>query len=177
MLGAIYRFYKRRGKDYEDALADRVRDVAPLKTAKNLRYQPSAAMLALLNRRLRNFDTDSIRQRTRKGETLRDLIASEAVMPAQGNKHHDYWVFPLLVTEPRKYIDALREAGFDASDLPRSQHISAPADRPELEPQLAARAMKELIVVPCYADMPDGELRREAEIIKRVAKGAAAGTI
>jgi len=36
ILGAIYKYYHSRGQDYEDALADRVRDVAPLKTAKNL---------------------------------------------------------------------------------------------------------------------------------------------
>jgi perosamine synthetase len=172
VLGAIYRHYRRRGKDYEDALADRVRDVAPLKTEKNLRFQPSPAMLALLNRRLRKFDIESIRSRTKKGETMRNLIADDAVMPAQGNTHHDYWVFPLLVAEPRKYIDALRDQGFDASDLPRSQHIAAPADRPGLEPQFAARAMRELIVIPCYADMPDSELVRQASIIKQVAKGA-----
>ena len=45
-------------------------------------------------------------------------------------------------------------------------------DRPGLEPQFAARAMRELIVIPCYADMPDSELVRQASIIKQVAKGA-----
>jgi perosamine synthetase len=80
VLGAIHRYYRRRGKDYEDALADRVRDVAPLKTEKNLRYQPSAAMLALLNRRLEKFDVESVCRRTKKGETLRSLIATGAVM-------------------------------------------------------------------------------------------------
>ena len=138
ILGAIYRYYHSRGQDYEDALADRVRDVAPLKTAKNLCFQPSTAMLALLSRWLEEFDIQAIRVRTNKGERLRDMIGVSVAMPAQVNTHHDYWVFPLVVDEPRKFIDGLRAEGFDAADLPRSQHIAAPKDRPELEPQIAA---------------------------------------
>ena len=55
VLAAIYRFYNARGEDYEDKLADRVRDVAPLKSAKNMRFQPSVTMLHLMNRRLARF--------------------------------------------------------------------------------------------------------------------------
>jgi perosamine synthetase len=169
VLGAIYRYYHSRGQDYEDSLADKVRDVAPLKTAKNLRFQPSTAMLALLNRRLEEFDIQAIRARTNKGETLRDLIGGSVAMPAQANSHHDYWVFPLIVDEPRKFIDGLRAEGFDAADLPRSQHIAAPKDRPELEPEVAAHVMRDLVVIPCYDTMPDAELKRQAEVIKRLA--------
>ncbi|MGQ0485901.1 MAG: DegT/DnrJ/EryC1/StrS family aminotransferase [Hyphomicrobiales bacterium] len=169
VLGAIYRFYKSRGEDYEDALANRVRDVAPLKTANNLRHRPSATMLYLMNRRLAQFDMAKVKARQAKGERLRDLIDGAAMLPAQANAHHDYWAFPLLVSEPRKFIEALRSAGFDAADLPRSQHIAAPADRPGLEPETAAKAMKDLIVVPCYDTMPDRELARQAEVIRLVA--------
>jgi perosamine synthetase len=169
ILGAIYRYYHSRGQDYEDSLADRVRDVAPLKTAKNLRFQPATAMLALLARRLEEFDIQAIRVRTNKGERLRDMIGGAVAMPAQANAHHDYWVFPLMVDEPRKFIDGLRAEGFDAADLPRSQHIAAPQDRPELEPQTAAHVMRDLVVIPCYDTMPDEELARQAQVIKRIA--------
>lgn len=177
VLGAIYKYYHSRGQDYEDSLADRVRDVAPLKTAKNLRFQPSTAMLALLNRRLEEFDIQAIRVRTNKGEKLRDMIGSAVAMPAQANAHHDYWVFPLIVEEPRKFIDGLRAEGFDAADLPRSQHIAAPKDRPELEPQTAAHVMRDLVVIPCYDTMPDEELARQAQVIKRLAGELASAKI
>jgi perosamine synthetase len=169
VLGGIYRFYRAKGQDYEDKLADRVRDVAPLKTAKNMRFQPSATMLHLMNRRLSRFDMEQVSARQRKGERLSGLIGTSVVQPAQANAHHDYWVFPVLVSEPRKFIEALRREGFDAADLPRSQHISAPADRPGLEPATAAGVMRDLIVVPCYEAMPDSELVRQAAVIRRVA--------
>jgi dTDP-4-amino-4,6-dideoxygalactose transaminase len=176
VLGAIYRFFQAQGKDYEDALADKVRDVAPLKTAKNLRYRPSAAMLALLRRRLERFDAGMLALRTRKGELLRDMINGSVVLPAQATRHHDYWVFPLLVSEPKTFIRALREKGFDASDLPRSQHVAAPDDRPELDPRIAAKAMKDLIVVPCYESMPDRALEKLAATIKSVSARVPART-
>jgi perosamine synthetase len=169
VLAAIYRFYQAKGQDYEDKLADRVRDVAPLKTAKNMRFQPSATMLHLMNRRLARFDMEQVSARQRKGERLSGLIGTSVVQPAQANAHHDYWVFPVLVSEPRKFIEALRREGFDAADLPRSQHISAPSDRPGLEPATAAGVMRDLIVVPCYEAMPDSELVRQAAVIRRIA--------
>jgi dTDP-4-amino-4,6-dideoxygalactose transaminase len=168
VLGAIYRFYRARGMDYEDALADKVRDVAPLKTSANLRFQPSATMLWLMRRRLESFSTASIEARTRKGELLRDAIGGHAALPAQANAHHDYWVFPILSAAPRDMIRALRAEGFDAADLPRSQHIAAPPGRPGLEPATAAQVMRDLIVVPCYDAMPDREVRRLASVIRRV---------
>lgn len=169
VLAAIYRFYTAKGEDYEDKLANRVRDVAPLKTAKNMRFQPSATMLHLMNRRLARFDMAQVSARQRKGERLSGLIGTSVVQPAQANAHHDYWVFPLLVSEPRKFIEALRREGFDAADLPRSQHIAAPQDRPGLDPKTAAAAIRDLIVVPCYEAMPDRELVRQAAVIRRVA--------
>ena len=169
VLAAIYRFYQAKGQDYEDKLADRVRDVAPLKTAKNMRFQPSATMLHLMNRRLARFDMEQVSARQRKGERLSGLIGTSVVQPAQANAHHDYWVFPVLVSEPRKFIEALRREGFDAADLPRSQHIAAPKDRPGLEPATAAGVMRDLIVVPCYEAMPDSELVRQAAVIRRIA--------
>ena len=169
VLAAIYRFYNAKGEDYEDKLADRVRDVAPLKTAKNMRFQPSVTMLHLMNRRLARFDMEQVTARQRKGERLSGLIGTSVVQPAQANAHHDYWVFPLLVSEPRAFIEALRREGFDAADLPRSQHIAAPEDRPGLDPKTAAAALRDLIVVPCYEAMPDRELVRQAAVIKRIA--------
>ncbi len=167
VLGAIYRYYNARGQNYEDGLADRVRDVAPLKSAKNLRFQPSTTMLRMMERRLTAFAMKDVQARKHKGERLRDLLGTADLLPAQSNLHHDYWVFPLLVDNPKALIGDLRAAGFDAADLPRSQHIGAPVDRPELEPAVAAGVMQRLIVVPCYDTMPERELARQAAVIRR----------
>lgn len=165
VLGAIYRYYKSRGKDYEDALAEKVRDVAPLNTMDKMRIQPSALMLWLMNRRIYGFDEGTIARRSEKGRTLTALIGNAGYLPGQSSRHHDYWVYPVLIDRPRDMIAAMRKAGFDAADLPRSQHIAPPPDRPQLEPASAASLMRDIVILPCYEDMPDAELKRMASVM------------
>lgn len=177
VMQMIYRYYNSKGLNYEDSLANKVRDVAapagdktvPRNANAKIRFQPSATMLWLMNRRLARFELRQIDERRRKGETLTKLLGDAVVLPAQANAHHDYWVYPLLVSNPEKFIDALRAEGFDAAGLPRSQHIAEPADRPELKPVTAAAVMRDLIVVPCYDTMPDREIERLAAVVKKVA--------
>jgi perosamine synthetase len=166
ILGLIYRYYRMKGQNYEDSLADRVRDVAPLKTVDAMRIQPSALMLWMINRRLTAFESQELTVRASKGALLTRLVRNAANLPGQACRHHDYWVYPVLVNEPKKLIDAMREEGFDAADLPRSQHIAAPPDRPHLEPTAAASLMKQIVILPCYASMPDAEIERQAKVLR-----------
>ncbi len=170
VLQAIHRIFEARGRDYEDAIADNVRNVAPLRGVANMRYQPSPAMLAMMARRLRRFREETLEARAAKGRRLRQSLGDAVVMPALENTHHDYWVFPILVDDPAAFIQAMRAEGFDTSNAPRSQAISAPPDRPQLEASIAARVLADLIIVPCYPGMPDAEIEREARVIKAIAR-------
>lgn len=126
-------------------------------------------MLQLLARRLETFEEGSLKARAEKGRRLRGLIGDAVVLPGQGNAHHDYWTFPLLVDDPVAFIKGLRATGFDAATLPRSQAVAAPEGYEKLEPNTAAQAIADLIVAPCYPGMPDKELVREAEAIRAIA--------
>ena len=84
--------------------------------------------------------------------------------------HHDYWVFPILVDDPQAFVSGLRAEGFDSSGAARTTLISPPPDRPQLEATIAAQALSDLVIVPCYVDMPDAEIEREARVIKEIAK-------
>ena len=170
VLGLTSRLFSAFGKSYDDAFVDRARNVAPLGGFKNLRHQPSLGMLRLMHRRISRFAEGGLEPRAGKGRLLRDMIGDAVVMPGQANKEHNYWVFPLLVDDPQAYIAGLRRQGFDSSDLPRSQAVAAPEGRENLAPNMAAQALSDLIIVPCYPDMPDEELARQAETIKRLAR-------
>ncbi len=170
VLQAIYRLFSARGRDYEDAIADNVRNVAPLKNLKSMRFRPSRALLAMMARRLRRFREETLDQRAAKGRRLRESLGDAVVMPALDNTHHDYWVFPILVDDPPAFIRAMRAEGFDTSNAPRSQAVPAPRDRPQLEASIAARALADLIIVPCYPGMPDTEIEREARVIREIVR-------
>lgn len=165
VFGLINRVFRARGKDYEDSVSNSVRGVAKLGKNKQLRFQPSNAMLAMLDRRLRLWRDGSLAARTATGEELHELLADRVLQPATANRIHTYWVFPILVDEPLKMIRRLRDEGFDGANLPRSQAVAAPEDRPELAPDTASGALSRLLILPCYPGMPRAELEREASVV------------
>jgi perosamine synthetase len=167
VLGFVYRYYKKRGRNYEEELANHVRDVAPLKQKGGLRYQPSATLLWMMNRRMRQLSGGDLARRTAKGTRLASRIGDVAALPGQTARHHDYWLFAVVTDKPSELMEALRAEGFDAGGLPRSQTVNTPADRADLGPVLAKDMLDNVVVVPCYESMPDREIDREAEVIRQ----------
>ena len=174
VFGLLHQFYARRGQDFEDQVSEKVRNVAKYKKSKSLRIRPSAALTALLCRRLARFDIATLQRRAAKGRRLRDLLDGCLPLPGQGNAHHDYWVFPAVIDQPLPFIAELRRNGFDAANLPRNQAVAAPEDRPELAPQVAAGLLARLVILPCYDGMPDSELQRQAALVRKLTAPAAA---
>jgi dTDP-4-amino-4,6-dideoxygalactose transaminase len=123
-------------------------------------------------RRLQQDVRQELNERTRLGQKLRSLINLQNVLPAGKSIYHDYWVFPAIVENPQDTISALRSAGFDACDLPRSEAIKPPSGRDNLRAVVAEAALEKLIVLPCYPEMPEKALEVEALAFNRVAKVA-----
>ncbi|MEQ8356664.1 MAG: aminotransferase class V-fold PLP-dependent enzyme [Kiloniellaceae bacterium] len=169
VLGLMHRFFSATGRDFEDSVSERVRNVAKFKKAKNLRVQPSTALVALLSRRLARFDPQSLQRRAAKGQRLKGLLDGSMELPGQANAYHDYWVFPTVVNTPGNFIAKLRRHGFDAANLPLNQAVSAPEDRPQLEPRTAADLLAKLVILPCYDGLPDRELQRLANLVRDAA--------
>lgn len=168
MLGIVYRYYRKRGRNYEEELSNKVRDVAPLKQKGGLHYQPSASLLWMMNRRMRQLNEGDLAIRTQKGRLLAGLLRDVAMLPGQTSQHHDYWLFSVVTDKPNDLIDALREEGFDAGGLPRSQTVEAPKSRCDIRLVLAKGMLDAVVVVPCYGSMPDHEIEREAAVIRGI---------
>jgi hypothetical protein len=128
----LSRYYRVRGRDFEDAITGRVRAVAKLGSAKRIRKRCSAALLSLLRRRLTDFDPASLEPRRRAGRRLLELVDGAVTCPGRANADHNFWTFPILAESPREVIAALRRAGFDGATLRRSQKVEPPEVRPEL---------------------------------------------
>jgi perosamine synthetase len=165
----IFRWFALRGVEFDTTVGDAVRNVARLGNTKKLRKRPSAPMLALLERRLRTFSTARLDARTEVGERLRALLGDSLVVPGAGCPTRTHWAFTVLVKDPAAAMTKLREAGFDASNMPRIRAVDAPADRPDLAPVTAQHLLKHLLVLPCYPLIPTAALKREAEAVKRIA--------
>jgi dTDP-4-amino-4,6-dideoxygalactose transaminase len=166
VFGLLQRLYALRGKDFEDSISEKVRNVAKYKRAKSLRIRPSAALANLLCRRLAYFRPEVLARRAEKGRRLKDLLGGCLTLPGQANAHHDYWVFPTVVEEPQGLIAQLRRHGFDGAGLSRNQAVAAPANRPELQPKRADELLSKLVILPCYDGLPDVELERLARLVR-----------
>jgi dTDP-4-amino-4,6-dideoxygalactose transaminase len=135
---------------------------------RRLRQRPSGPLLASMARRLGNFDHARIAQRTANGRLLTDLLRGHVLCPGAEVEPHNYWLYPVMMSDTSKAIATLEAAGFDATHVQSMTAIEAPADRPELDPVRTKQALAHMVLVPCYPGMPEAELRRMADVLIKV---------
>lgn len=173
VMALIYRAFSAIGKDYEEVIAGPVRRVAVLNEQKALMYQSATAMLAMMCRRIRNWPADGHAKQIAKAKTLHRYLDSAVATPATKNNIHGYWVFPVVVKNRGRLKKTLRRYGFDTADV-GTLPLQAPEDRPQLAPTVAQQVVKNLLVLPCYPQIPDRELLRLAQAVKRETQNEAA---
>ena len=162
IFGLISRGMRLFGHDYDDTLDQQIRNVVPQGLPAKYRFQPSTAMLKLLAKRIHDFRVDELQGRKARGEALLTLLDGKVQVPGVVNPHHSFWVFPVLVSDPRRFIEELKLKGFDSSGWLRSRTVPTPVDRKHLFPANAESILQELVFVPCNPAMPQRELEREA---------------
>ena len=132
-----------------------------------LRQRPSAALLAVMDRRLSRFDHARVAQRTANGRLLADRLRDHVLCPGADVDEHNYWLFPAMVSDPPATMRALEAAGFDTTLIDSMRAVEPPADRPELDPVNVRRMLRHAILLPCYAGIPESELHRMADVVIR----------
>jgi dTDP-4-amino-4,6-dideoxygalactose transaminase len=126
-----------------------------------LRRQPSAPLLALLHRRLRRFDRSRLERRGRLGEYVSDRLPSAYFHPGRAALDRTHWLMPVVTSNRAGLTARLRRAGFDAAAGTSSlAPIAPPADRPQLEPEVAARIMRGMVFLPLYPELDESEVDR-----------------
>ena len=132
---------------------------------QQIRQRPSLAVLALLERRLRQFDTARITERIQLAEQMSHLNPS-LELPGRQAFQHTHWVFPILCDAPEQLMVYLWRKGFDATQGGSSLYVvDAPANRPETEPLEAKRAFQRLLYLPVYPGLSSRDLERLADAI------------
>jgi len=148
------------GFDADRLLNRSVRGFAQGELLSQLRRRPSAALLALLERRLRRFDAGRLEMRVAASRTIISALADRADFPGAAAAEHCHWVLPIRVDEPDRLIAELRQAGFDATQGQSLCVAPPPADRPELDPCAARDTMAGIVFLPCYPEMPRQAVER-----------------
>ena len=166
----VYAFFGRSlaatGRDLDAFVNSSVKGFPGSKLARKIRRRPSAPLLALLARRLRRFDTERLEARIRAGERVAAALPAQVRRPGLDAVDPTHWVFPVLSADRDGLVSHLRREGFDAATATSSiDAVSAPPDRPDLQPTRAARVIAEVVFVPAYPELGDEELDRLAESV------------
>jgi dTDP-4-amino-4,6-dideoxygalactose transaminase len=136
-----------------------------------LRYQPSTPLLATMYAVERRYDATRVTARANAGEYLRKLLEdarANLVHLGGQSPRHSHWLFPVAVDNPKRLVDAARDAGFDVTDG-ASTLVAVPmrhanGARNELE-----RAMAHVVYLPVYPEMSQRDIERLADAVTSAA--------
>jgi perosamine synthetase len=130
-----------------------------------IRRQPSAPLLAVLQRRLRDFDAQRWQRHATKGQMLKGLLDHNVVCPGMAAVPHNYWVFPILVEDPNQLIERLVAGGYDATQGASLCAVQPPAGRPEFRAHFAEELLEKVVFLPFYPELPERAAQRMATVV------------
>ena len=162
-FGVLVRALSCVGADTDAWLNARVRSFRDAGLLSALRQRPRGSLLALLDRRLRDFDATCVARRRRRGLEFERMIQGYASVPGATVAWRGFDLFPVRVADTARLLAALQCHGFDAGTGGNLVVL----DAENAACQTSARQLLEnTVFVPFYSAMPDGELRRLADVIK-----------
>jgi len=153
------------GKNHDQIIAGSVRGFAGSDFFAGIRQKPSAPLLALLERRLKQADQRVVAKRVARAQQAISLMPA-LKRPGDQAAFHSHWVFPILHAAPEELISYLWSRGFDATRGASSMAVvEPPADRPETEPAEARQAFAQLLYLPVYGGLSPRDVQRLANAV------------
>jgi len=147
-------------------LNDAIRVFGGPDEVKKFRRQPSYPMLALLERRLKRFDTGSIARRNAAAETVIERLPPWLRRPGENAPVHNHWTFPVEVSDPVALMKHLRTLGFDSINGYASFIIpDPPAGFEDFRAQEARSMMQSVLYLPVHTGLSKRELIQLAEAV------------
>jgi perosamine synthetase len=150
------------GRVHDDVASAVVRGFPGPDLLRQIRRQPSSPLLALIERRIRRFDSDLVERRAAIAETMAEFSPTLRRPGARAN-HHTHWVYPVQSPSPDRLMRHLWRHGFDATRGASSLCVvDPPAHRPDVTPLAARETMRQVLYLPVYPGVSDGDLKRLA---------------
>jgi perosamine synthetase len=171
ICGLIMRIFGILGGNYDCWVNRAARGFPGEKFFDQIRRQPSAPLLAMLERRLQRFSHERWNRRIVKGQELMLALQASAlrenrlVCPGVECGSHTFWVFPVLTDEPHRLIEELARHGFDATQGQSLCVVPPPCDRGELRATAAQMMLEKIVFLPFYPEMPAHEALRMADVL------------
>lgn len=164
MYGAILALLRAVGTDHDRIMHRLTRGFNGRRFFARIRRQPCVALLRLLHRRLRE-DHAGLGHRVTDGDALRHRLGATLDCPGGSLTPHYYWVFPILVPEPKRVIRALRQAGFDATEGRSFDVVQDPLGSGAHDTTQARDILSHVVYLPFYPEMSRRGWERMAEVL------------
>ena len=139
---------------------------------QRLRQRPCKPLLAVLERRLRNFDQARLRARSEAGDRFARRLRTPDVHPGGESVRGTHWLFPVVVRDPGSLIRELRTHGLDASRATSSIAVVEASDG-HSPPTRAHRMMSGMVFLPVYPELPACAFDAMVEVVNGCAAGEA----
>ncbi|MDA7903551.1 DegT/DnrJ/EryC1/StrS family aminotransferase [Mariniblastus sp.] len=155
---------------------------------KKIRQRPSSPLIYTLINRISNFQPESIDCRIRRGKLLVDTIRNgnpKIRILGDEIEQASYWIFGILVDNPRNLTGILWHHGFDATTQSSLRSLASPDDKnsPPIVGQTACLPpagkqgklpnidfmLSHLVFLPLDRPMPNSEIARMGDVVTRYA--------
>lgn len=156
-FGALYRTCVALNRDFESVISA-VRNLPEGEEDLSvIRKQPSPPLVALLARRVANFDRYRLHERARVGVEFAGGLPSSLFCLGNSAAFQSFWVFPVLVDAPEAFAAALRAYGFDATTAGSALSVIEPPPGGQVRAAEELRAAyRKLLYLPVYPNVPRG---------------------
>ncbi|XP_071956101.1 uncharacterized protein [Antedon mediterranea] len=139
--------------NYKDLFVQYLRTF-PGDLIKSIRQQPSTPLMWMIYRRLKNVDPDSFKEGMRRYEYVANKIPSEMLV-GRDNDSKNYWLFPVLVNNPTKFIKLLSSLGVDAYSGATQLSIVVATNQTEAPyPHEACSMLERVVYLPVHKHVP-----------------------
>jgi len=168
MFGLFYRGCQILGADFESVIA-RMRGLDETDWLKEIQWQCSYPLLALLAYRLRRFDAARLKQRVSVGEGFAKSLPEVVSYPGNRAEFHSFWIFPILAEARERFMEELHRRGFDGTAAGSALAvIEPPAGREDRAPKKTREIYRKLLYLPVDPKVPSRERKRLSKAIGEI---------
>ncbi len=157
-------FMRLLGRHHDQVVSRIARGFGNAMDLSRIRKRSPTAMLALLARRVRKFDAQAMERQRRRGAQLKGQLQPHHRIPGASAQSHQYTFFPVLAQKPMQLKAQLAAAGFDSA-MHGSLVVSGESEPLEKPVKVARQLLEQMVFLPFYEEMPDGEFARMTALI------------
>jgi dTDP-4-amino-4,6-dideoxygalactose transaminase len=165
VFGALFRILCSIGKDPDRPIASLAHNFGRQDLLESVRRQPCLALLAMLARRWRNYDSARLERRALLGELLTNSLDKLSSSPGRHAGNHSHWVFPFVTDDPDGLISALQRHGFDATQTHSLTVVPTAKGGVNSNTPVMRQMPRNAVFLPIYPELTEAAVIRMANVV------------